>query len=171
MNQQLASHLKFWDGVHMDSLKSIYERKKGEAGFLNEIISLLKDHPELEIQTTWLLKHHLDTKGKFSEEQLEEIYLLFPKCSDWAAQLHLLQMIPVLNLKGTLLLSIEDPVQELLDSKNKFLKAAAYEAFYCLCKSDPLKLQEFILRVQSALEFESASVKVKLRRILKEQQV
>jgi hypothetical protein len=62
---------------------------------------------------------------------------------------------------------LEPAIRKLLNSENKFVKAASYEAYFEVVKLFPDLKREFILMCNGALDRESAAVKVKIKRILK----
>lgn len=62
---------------------------------------------------------------------------------------------------------LEPYVSDMMNSENKFVKASAYEAYYEIMKLYPEIREEFRLLCEEALLSESASVKVKVRKIIK----
>ena len=165
MTESIRKKLQAWDGQKMDYLASIYSNYAETKG-LDEIIQLFSEDPGIQVATSWLLKHHIDTGGGFSPNQLEKILLHFKEISDWPGRLHILQIIPQVGLTIKQSELLEPVVGEFLYSENKFVRAAAYEAYFEIVRNIPPLQNEFRIQCEDSLEKVSASVRVKIRRIL-----
>ena len=167
MDKELIEDLLIgWDERHTDFLKSIYGRNLHNPLFINKVVEVFFNNSRLEHSTTWLIKHYIDDKNILTKEQIEVVLRRFGQLTFWGSQLHILQIIPKLQLSKRLLAQIEPTIRKHLKSENKFVKASAYEAYYEVVKQFPDLKNEFIIMCNDVLEEESASVKVKIRRVL-----
>ncbi len=163
---KLTDLLSQWDRKHTDFLKSIYKKGCLKPSFINDLIKIYSTSNEFECSTSWILKHHFDNGKKLKEEQTDLVLKKLEELEYWENQLHLLQIIPKVHLTQRQTESIEPVIRKLLKSEKKFVKAAAFEAYFEVVKLFPLLKNEFLIICEDALVKESASVKVKIRRIL-----
>ena len=166
-SDNLSRELKSWDGIHMEPLSSLYNAAEDKNDLIRQVIDVLLSDLSLETATTWLIKHHIDQKNNLDNDQWSAVLGIFDQLNHWEAQLHVLQILPKAHLDSSSAATLEFSVGKLLNAENKFVKAAAYEAYDFLCNYLTQYLSSFVERCHQALEFESASVKVKIRRILK----
>lgn len=162
----LKNTLLKWDGRHVDLLIDVYDSKIQDPSFINDIIELYSTNNELEHATSWIIKYHIDNGKTLKQAQIGKLFQKIAQLSYWESQLHLLQLIPKLTLTKHHVASIAPHVLELLESEKKFVKAAAYEAYFEIVNFFPELSSEFHAACEEALTKESASVKVKIKRIL-----
>lgn len=165
--KQIEDRLLEWDGKHTNYLKNIYQTNMHAASFIQNIIAIYASNDATENATTWLIKHFCDKGEILDNEQIGRIFQKIGKLKHWGSQLHLLQTIPQLNLSKPLITPIEPFLKKSLSSNRTFVRAAAFEAYFEVIKFFPELKNEFKLTCEDALEKESASVQVKLKRILK----
>jgi len=168
MRDQLSEQLYQWDGTHMEPLSTLYTNHRQDPLFMDTLIQLYRNDLQLQIGTTWLLKHHYDKGNKLSEKQITEILLMSEKLSLWEARLHILQLIPKFNLTSRMVPLFEWFVRAAINDQKKFVKAAAYQAYSVLIDFKPELKEDFKAQCIHALEHESASVVSKVRKILKQ---
>ncbi len=154
------------DDKSVEVLKSIYLENYNSSDFITSLLKLYQTETALQAQTTWLIKYHIDAKNRFDSQQANLILSQLGELSSWASQLHILQIIPKLGLDSSQIERIEPTIRQLLKAPNKFVKAAAYEAYFEIVKCFPELAREFKLMCENALEHESPAVRVKLKRIL-----
>lgn len=164
--KEIEDLLLEWDGKHTDFLKSIYLENIERKTFFDDITDLYLNNKELEHSTSWLIKHHFDNGYILRDEQIENVVNKMSELTFWGSKLHLLQILPKIELSKKQADRIEPEIRRLLTSENKFLKAAAYEAYFEIAKLFPELKNEFKILCNERLSRESASVKVKIRRIL-----
>ena len=164
----LQTALRNWDGKSAQFLIDLYQSHQQDPTFMDALLLLYHNHAGLRKAITWLIKHHMDQGGSLNTAQVDALLAALDQLTHWESQLHVLQVIPKLALSPTQAASIEPTVSALLQSEKKFVKAAAYEAYFEVVRCFPELGGEFRLICEDALERESASVKVKLRRILKQ---
>lgn len=168
MDKQHLENLLFkWDKKHTDYLKSIYRANIHNPSFIQLLIDLYLTNTPSELPASWLIKHYCDTGETLTQVQVEQILNNFDALTDWGSRLHILQIIPKIQLTEQLAEQIEPEIRKLLKSDNKFVKAAAYEAYFEIVRLFPEFSDEFKRICENALASESASVKVKIKRILK----
>lgn len=165
--EKFVNNLLNWDQKHTDFLKSIYAKNVEFKDFINLIIELFLTDERLELPTSWLIKHHIDQQETLTNKDLERILSQLHILSLWGSQLHLLQIISRVQLTKSFIGSMEYEIRKKLKSRNKFVRAAAFEAYFEVVKLFPELKSEFKMICLIALESESASVKVKIKRILK----
>jgi len=163
MKQVLKNHLTAWDGKHVAYLSVFYKELHNTDSFIVNIITLYIENQDLEKATTWLLKYHYDIHNKLIKKQIDTV---ISKVNHWESQLHILQLIPKFKIDRKQAENSVGFVTKALDSDKKFVRAAAYEAYFEVVKLIPELVNEFKQRCELALRRESASVQVKIRRIL-----
>ena len=163
---ELKKSLQLWDGKHIDQLSKIYQDHIDTPEFFESVIAYYLTESDLQKATSWLIKHHYDNRKKLSNEQEKQILRHANQLIDWESKLHILQLIPKFQIDQTLAEDIEPFVQNALYADQKFVRAAAYEAYYHIVKHFPVLCPAFKAKCALAIEQESASIKVKIRKIL-----
>lgn len=161
INQLLA-----WDEKRTDVLKVLYEAQIDKLEFIHLIVQWFLTKKELELATSWLIKHHIDSQQTLKEKSVTEVISHLKNLTYWGSQLHIIQIIPKIKLTKQLAEGIENEIFIKLKSDNKFVRASAYEAYFEVVKLFPDLKNEFEAMCLDAFERESASVKVKIKRIL-----
>jgi hypothetical protein len=164
--QVLKRQLEDWDGKHVEYLKSVYLDHSASESFFDQLIDWSNADPDLQTACTWLIKHHYNEKESLTASQVRSLLQIGDQMKHWEAQLHVLQLIPMMDIDAAMAETTEPFVRQSLSAENKFVKAAAYEAYFEIVKQVPELKTEFRLLCEEAYEKESASVRVKLRRIL-----
>jgi len=162
--KELISSLLDWDEKHTEYLKRIYSEHSGHPNFINLVIDLFLNHTGLDHSTSWLIKHHVDMQGNLNTQDITNVLSNLKNLSYWGSTLHILQIIPKVELKKDLAEKIEIEVFKKLKSDNTFVRASAYEAYFEIVKLIPELKNEFRAICVDALEREKASVKVKIKR-------
>jgi len=168
MNTDLKRKLGLWDGVHVDYLKELYNANSSSIAFFENLVKLCIDEKDLQISTTWLIKHHYDNRQKLPEHLTEKLLVACKNLERWEAKLHLLQLVPHFNLTDNSIIITDDFVRECLIDSNKFVRAWAYNALYELTKYIPELKSELEFMCHKAMETESEAIKSKVRKILLE---
>ncbi len=163
----LSTKLSQWDRKHTDYLIEIYSLNKKDIDFINRVIEIYNDNEELEHATTWLLKHFIDNGNDLSPLQVTNIVDKLDKLKYWESQLHILQIIPKIKITPELACTLESGVKAKMRSEKKFVKASAFMAYYEIVKLQPELKNEFQNICEEALLTESASIKSKIKNILK----
>ncbi len=167
MYQNNIEYLQNWDKKSKDYLLNFYTQEANKVNFICELIEYSNSNPNVLNATTWLIKHFVDNKNQIDSIQKDKIIKLLDITSEWESHLHIYQIIPKLEINISNAKYLELKLYKDLFSNNKFLKAAAYKAYFEVVKLFPDLKKEFINICENSLKNECASVKVKIRRILK----
>lgn len=163
IQQEIAN----WDGTSVEVLQAIYDCHGLEAEFGTALVPLLKE-PKLERGASWLLKQHLEAGGVLAAADVKRVFQSLPDLIEWETQLHLLQSLPYLTIGKRDVKQVEVFLRRCLASENKFVRAWAYNGFYELSLQHPQFQAEADQLLEQALEDEAASVKARVRNILKQ---
>lgn len=164
--EPLKMALLQWDRRRTDFLMELYEEKNEGRQFMDYLIQIYSNDSGLEHATSWLIKHHMDKGNQLTAAQLNELFKKLGDLDYWESQLHILQIIAKVNLTKDQIPAVEPWIKRWMSSDKKFVKAAAFEAYWQIVKVLPELKSQFRLTCENALNKESASVKVKIRRIL-----
>ncbi len=162
----LIDALKNWDGVHVDYLQEIYQTHQNDAVFFEELITITKKYEGLQTSSTWLIKHHYDQKQSLKQSLVDALYSKGIAIAPWEAKLHLLQILPKITINSKNVIAIDDLVRAGLTDETKFVRAWSYQGLYELAKFLPEYENELRIRCEEAMQFESASILSKVRKIL-----
>lgn len=165
--EEIKEELKEWEGVHTEPLKILYQTYSHHPDFFPSLVEWLWEDPLYQSPCTWLIKHHYDNKGQLEMHLIEPVILPCEELCHWEAQLHLLQLLPYLPLKDSYLPQLEGFVRRNLESPRPFLRAWAYQGLYELSVLKPSLKPELSRLCQEALVSEKASVKARVRKIVK----
>ncbi|GEM_PF-570356 len=168
LESELARLMAKWDRKHADYLIKIYQGHEDDHGFIDQVISIYLHHSSLEHATTWILKHFIDKGNKLSESKQNLILSKMGELDYWESQLHVLQIIPRMSLTLENAEKIKPIVHGMMHSEKKFVKAAAFEAFLEIVKLFPELKADFSLFCERAIEFESASIRSKVRKVIQQ---
>jgi len=162
----LLEEIASWDGKSATALQSTYERHSDDEDFLATILEHIAD-VELQRAATWLLKRHLEAGNSLSPGDSRAILGVLSDQEHWESRLHLLQCLPYLDIPEDQSAGLEQFLDSCLESDNKFLRAWAYNGFNELALRLPSYRDEVNLMLARAVESEAASVRARIRNILK----
>ena len=162
----LLDEIASWDGKSAAALQSTYERHSDDEDFLATILEHIGD-VELQRAATWLLKRHLEVGNSLSPGGSRAILDAFSDQEHWESKLHALQCLPYLEVPEDQSAGLERFLDSCLESDNKFLRAWAYNGFNELALRLPRYRDEVNLMLARASESEAASVRARVRNILK----
>lgn len=165
------SELAAWDGKTVATLEAIFARAGSDPQFPDlQFVDALIDYlsqPVLQKGASWLLKKRAESGDAFSAEQVDAIYALLPQLEAWETKLHILQSIPALPISVAQREGVEDFLRSALLDKNKFVRAWAYNGFYELARQYPEFREEAGALFERSLHEEAASVRARVRNIMK----
>ena len=167
MYQELFDILVEWDGKQTNYLKELYLEDAENEAFFEHLVKLTIQEEQVQIATTWLIKHHYDNKNNLPLDLIKQLLDNCDVLAHWAAQLHILQIFPKLSLATGNLFTIENFIRNGLKSEIKFVRAAAYEAFFEMTKQLPDLQEELKALCEQAMKTESAAIQSKVRKVLK----
>ncbi len=164
---QLPQEIANWDGKSIEALQAIYDCRGLEEGFGAALIPLLKE-PGLARGASWLLKRNLEEGSVLTSADVKRVFQSLPDLVEWETQLHLRQSLSYLTIGKRDVKQVEAFLRRCRASENKFVRAWAYNGFYELSLQHPQFQAEADQLLAQALEDEAASVKARVRNILKQ---
>ena len=166
MNSDLSEEIASWDGKSAAALQSTYERHRDEESFVATILTHVAD-VELQRAATWLLKKHVEAGNPLSDADCRVIFDGLAVQRHWESKLHLLQCLPSLSVSEDDCVRLETFLDACLKSDKKFVRAWAYNGFNELTLRFPRYREKVDGLLARAIESESASVRARIRNILK----
>jgi hypothetical protein len=163
---QLKKLLQNWNQNQVEELKTLYTEQHLNPEFMTSIVELFIEERTLEISASWLIKQHYDNKGILNSDQLEQVMGRLSQLNHWESELHLLQIIPKLELSPRLVEILEPELGSRLQSKYTFVRASAFAAYAEIVAYIPELKTEFKAKCLLAAEHEKPSVMVKINRII-----
>lgn len=162
----LSSELAAWDGKSADDIRKIYEQHCEVPNFALKLSGLINE-PALQKGITWLLKAHLESAGQPDPEVTEKICDSLQVLQDWEPKLHVLQCLQYLKITEAQKDQLAIFLRSCIDDEVKFVRAWGYGGFYELSLQFPEFRKEAERYAAFALETESASVRARLRKVMK----
>lgn len=150
----------------MDVIQATYDTYHHSDSFITSLINYLQQI-ELEKGASWLLKKHLENDNKLSAVEVTQIMKLLSQLQHWETKLHILQLLPYLTIKKADKKKLEYFLRACLPEQNKFVRAWTYNGFYLLAKQHREYQSETEELLKMGLRDESASIKARIRNILK----
>ena len=162
----LVNCLRAWDGSSVGHLHGLYHYYEAHPRFLTLLAGELGQE-KTGRPSSWLLKHHFEANREVPEEIARIVFSRLEKLNHWEEKLHILQCFQYLPLEAAdrnqLVLFIENCLTE----KNKFVRAWAYNGYFLLAQMYPDMQSDMTDLLGKALEEEAASVKARIRALLK----
>jgi len=155
-----------WDGKSTVEIEEVYRLESTKSDFTSTIVALLIQESN-QTGASWLLKKYLDNGNSLGGEEITSVYQCLDKLNDWGSKLHLLQCLPNIPVSDSYRELIERFVRNCLADKNKFVRAWAYGGFYLLADHFPEYRSEAVQFIDSAMLNEPASVKARIRNVIK----
>ena len=166
MTTTLSEEIASWDGRSTAALESTYERHSGEEDFVATILVHISD-VELQRAATWLLKKHVEQGNSLSTAGCRAILGRLSVQKHWESKLHVLQCLPYLDIPEDDSVDLEKFLDACLKSDRKFVRAWAYNGYNELALRFPRHREKVDGMLARAGESESASVRARIRNILK----
>lgn len=155
-----------WDGKSTDELGEIYCNYNMQSDFIKEIVGLIEE-VSYQKGAIWLLKKWLESDNQLEDRFIRSIYGSLPVLDCRESKLHILQCIPYMPIKPECKGAVESFLRVTLTSSNKFVRAWSYNGFYELALQYPEYVEETKQFFELALRDEAASVKARIRNIMK----
>ncbi len=162
----LEREIAAWDGKSADDIAEVFQSHKDDPGFIDVLIKLL-GVSACQKGATWLLKAGLNEANKLNSRQVTEIFSSLDSLQHWESKLHVLQSLPSLAISGREKRRVEAFLRSTLTDKNKFVRAWSYNGFYELSRQHPEYQQETEQMFAMAMRDEAASVKARIRNLMK----
>lgn len=165
--ENIRQRLYAWDGIHVEEMVDLYNEYAHDERLWDVLVELLQSESVLHKATTWLVKHRYGKKGHIPKHCIDAVLATYPAFEQWEAQLHVLQLIPVVALGKEQAICIEPSIRKALSSEKKFVKAAAYQAYFEVVQHVPELRDGFEALCAYTMEHESASVVSKVKKLIK----
>ncbi len=163
---ELVEHIGQWDGKSAAAIGAVYDQFGDDPAFAATLVDLCA-LPPLQKGATWLLKRHLEQGNALDDAQTAQLFAQLGELKHWASQLHVLQSLPYLTIPASQKAAVEAFVRAGLMQRKTFVRAWAYNGLYELAVRYPEYRAEAEEAFVQALQEESASVKARIRRIMK----
>ncbi|MBT3206251.1 MAG: hypothetical protein HOM14_02150 [Gammaproteobacteria bacterium] len=162
IEQEIAA----WDGKSSDDIAVMYESHSKESSFSDEIVKFIKN-TSYQKAATWLLKYYLESGNHLEKTKIKSIYNFLLEIENWETKLHILQSIPFMPISKNEIKTVEAFLRVSLTDSNKFIRAWAYNGFYEMAIQYPEYKNETKQFFEMAMRDEAASVKARIRNIIK----
>lgn len=166
MTSALSEDIGSWDGKSAAALQSTYERHHYEADFVATILAHVSD-VESQRAATWLLKKHLEAGNSLTSAECRTVFGVLSDQDHWESKLHVLQCLPFLDIHEDDCVGLENFLYACIKSEKKFVRAWAYNDFNELSMRFPRYREKVDGMLAQARESEAASVRARIRNILK----
>ncbi|HAS6300013.1 TPA: hypothetical protein I7264_03215 [Vibrio parahaemolyticus] len=163
---KISKEVLGWNGKSAADIEQIYIEHHHEVDFSSALVELCLDEA-LSVGGTWLVKHHLECGGRFSNQEEQKIVTRLPSYQHWESKLHILQVISYLKISDQTRKILEPFLRHGLSDTNKFIKAWCFNGLYELATQYPELQNEVGELLNLALVNEPASVKARVRKLIK----
>ena len=165
-NPTLKQALMDCDPSSAADLSDLYTQFNNSEHFTHQLVTWLPDKT-LQRAASWLLKKQLETGNPITLHEIAQLFDALPQLEHWEAKLHILQCLPKLSISVAQKKAIETFLHTCLVAPNKFVRAWAYSGFYTLATQHAEYEETVQQYFDMALRDEAASVKARIRQILK----
>ncbi|MCG8479081.1 MAG: hypothetical protein MI724_08310 [Spirochaetales bacterium] len=155
-----------WDGKSAAKIRGVYNVYHRKEHFIASVLDVLTA-ADYQNGATWLLKAWLESGNILDDDQTRAVYSSLGTLKHWEARLHVLQAIPFMSIDEESKNRVALFLRETLTDSNKFVRAWSYNGLYELAKQHGEYLHEIEERFDTAMRTESASVKARIRNIMK----
>ena len=162
----LSEAIACWDGKSAAALQSTYECHRAEEDFVATILAHVTD-VESQRAATWLLKKHVEAGHSLSAAECRTVFGVLSDQDHWESKLHILQCLPHLNIREDDCADLEKFLHACIKSEKIFVRAWAYNGFNELATRLPRYREEVDDMLARASESEAASVRARIRNIMK----
>ena len=162
----LRADLAAWDGKSADDIRVVYDRYCGGPSFVSDVLDLAAD-ASLQNGATWLLKHHLEASNALEPDEVGKVCAFLPDLTHWESRLHVLQCLPHVPVPASHREAVEAFLRTNMADDVKFVRAWAYGGYWELARQFPEYRAEAERLCEIAMHHEAASVKARLRRVMK----
>ncbi|QDV16911.1 hypothetical protein Pan153_15450 [Gimesia panareensis] len=165
--EDLKRELETVAGQPVADLQGVYDRHSEDPALATELVSFLVD-PELQKPASWLLRRSLEAGQTLSVTEARPLFRSLSGLKDWETRLQILQSLPYLTIGKRDDKPLEAFLHDCLAGENKFVRAWAYNGFHELALQHEQFRAEVDQLLAQALEDGAASIKARVRNILKQ---
>jgi len=162
----LSEEIATWDGKSVASLQSTYERHRADEDFVATVLAHVAD-VESQRAATWLLKRHLEAGDSLTAADCRTVLGVLSDQNHWESKLHVLQCLPYLDIREEDRAGLEKFLDAGIRSEKKLVRAWAYNGFNELAMRFPRYREAVDGMLAGVGESEAASVRARIRNILK----
>jgi len=164
--RELLEDLREYDGRAMTLLGEVQVRFAAAPGYLMSLADL-SSCPEAHVSdgATWLLKAHLENGGTLAPLETNRLLESLPTVTDWAAQLHVCQMLQWLNVGKDQAAPVAAWLEPLTKHERPFLRAWSMSALQALAQQHPSHSENAEAALCRAEGDKAASVKARARQV------
>lgn len=155
-----------WDGKTASVIATVYDNHRQGSGFVDQLLTLLA-HGGMEKGASWLIKHHLETDAVLETAEVMRLCDAMAGVQHWESRLHFLQALQYLAIPSGRAEDVAVFLRESLKSPRPFVRAWAVNGFHILAAQYPVYETEQVAIFEAALKDEAASVKARIRNILR----
>ena len=167
-SMDLEALLQNWDGKRVESLAALAERIEVDDALLDDLWKhAAADDAKLQTGATWVLKRWLEKCRRLSPARTRDALRLIETVSTWEARLHVLQMLPFLSIPAREKTRLHRTLHRRLEDDNKLIRAWTYNGFFVLADQHSEFREETILLLANGAQDEAASVRARIRNIMK----
>jgi hypothetical protein len=163
----LKKSLETWNKKSAEDIRAIYAQYVHTPTFEQDLMDALLEK-EIQCGATWILKNHLCKKGSFAPLYSKTLLDHLELFDHWESQLHILQSFEHLTINAAQKFTVENFIRLCLRSDKKLVRAWGYHGFHFFSKQFPEYKTEAETTMQKALLDEAASVKARIRNLLKQ---
>ena len=165
----IVATLRRYDGKQVTPFREVAKAvQEAPDGAIRELLNLAaSDEMALQVGATWVLKHLAEHGTALHGPQAEKFLRLLdigPLASD--ALLHILQILPHIEIEAVQQGALRDALLSLIKSRHAFIRAWAYNGLGILAAQDPSLLHEVLTLFHHAAKSETAAVKARIRHAL-----
>ena len=164
---ELHERLERWDGKDVAFLEEVFDLHSHREDFARDALAELTAPARFQTAATWLLKRAFEEGDRLAAADSARFLRALPKLEPWEARLHALQSLPYLRVTAKTRSVVERFVREALTSDVKFVRAWAFTGLHELAKAFPELRPEAERLFQDALEEGPASVRARVRHLVK----
>jgi len=163
MEQQIAA----WDSKTTAALEAVFAQYSQSEKTLAGLLPLMAVEA-LQKGASWLIKHAIEAGMPVTADDSRQLLAQLDNLVHWESRLHILQCLDHLTVSARQKKRLERFLRACLQEDNKFIRAWAYNGFYRLACQHVEYQQEAQQLLEQGLNEEAASVKARIRRLLKE---
>lgn len=163
MSRDHAALFEDFDGKDPAPLVALAERlARDDAGMETIVASMVQDDEIVQTGATWILKHWIESGTSVDRRIAERVIAALDVVTAKDARLHLLQILPFLELDRSHAESIFDAALAFTRSEYTFVRAWAYNALAVAASVDPDRNDE-VQALFDAAANDKASVRARIR--------
>lgn len=164
----LIATLQTFDGKHITPFQEAAQALPATTSTLAMLCDLaLTEESNIEVGTTWLLKHFLEQQVPANETIASQTIMLIARVQQPESRLHLLQSLPYINIPIVAEAELHQILKQHITAKHKFVRAWSYNGLGLLARQNSHYRAEILALFAEAQKKEAASIKARIRKATK----